>query len=443
MINPDRALSCGPSQLCTGEMVAEIDLVKLSVFLAASYAGGEIARLIRVSPILAYILIGALLGPPLANFVPIPDGVQLVGLLGVQLSVIDAGLSTELGELKKAARRGIAVAVLGVLFPIAGSCLVVCLTDYVEGNFATGTTLKTAFAVGSAIAPTSLGVTARLLAEAGELDSKLGQLISIAAVFDDVISLVLLSQVLAVARPDPTPWILVQPVVFSVVFIVGALIVAVVLPVIVRALYRTLKIPEWLFERVGLWTLMITAGTMTYLATLAKTSFLLAGYLTGVAFAQLPSEKAFTPWNRHVGIYIEWLARLFFAGTIGFVIPIKDLFSASSLAIGALLACVSVFGKLLCGIGMLPDAVDGVAVAVAMLGRGEFGFLIASQARAAGLLSERLYAATIWGVVVPTLLTPIIFEPVFKWRRRRKGLGENMSEVTSESASEPISEHED
>lgn len=35
---------------------------------------------------------------------------------------------------------------------------------------------------------------------------------------------------------------------------------------------------------------MSVATGATYLATLAQTSFLLAGYLTGVAFAEVPAD---------------------------------------------------------------------------------------------------------------------------------------------------------
>lgn len=86
-------------------------------------------------------------------------------------------------------------------------------------------------------------------------------------------------------------------------------------------------------------------------------------------------------------VHIEWLSMLFFAATIGFVIPLKDLFAASFLGIGALLATAAFLGTYV-WYWLLPHVVDGLAVGVAMLGRGEFGFLVASQARASGLLSE-------------------------------------------------------
>lgn len=401
-------------------MVNEEDLVRLAVFMGTTYAVGKLAENVKVSPVLAFVAVGALLGPPLANFIPAPDGVILSGLLGIQLSVVDAGLGTNLDDLRKSAIRALLVAVLGVLFPIAGSCLVIVSADLLQGTFQASKSLKTAFTVGAAIAPTSLGVTARLLAEVNELETPIGQLVSIAAVFDDVISLVLLAQVMAIVEDDPSVWSLIRPVVFSATFLIGSVTVALLLPRGVAFCFRLCRVPEQMFPMIGLWLLMSVIVGATYVSTLASTSFLLAGYSTGVAFAQIPRNIGKDPWKNHVEKYIDWLSIMFFAGTIGFVIPLTDLFSKSALGIGALLAVVAVFGKLFCGIGLLPKVVDGVSIGVAMLGRGEFGFLIASQARVYGLLDDRLYAATTWGVVVPTLLSPLIVGPVFKWRRKRQ-----------------------
>jgi len=115
-----------------------------------------------------------------------------------------------------------------------------------------------------------------------------------------------------------------------------------------------------------------------------------------------------------------WLARLFFAATIAFEIPLKQMFAGESIVLGLILGAIAVFGKVLCGVGTYPKLIqDGPAVGIAMLGRGEFGFLIASQAYAAGLLTMSQYASSVWGVLIPTLLTPVLFGPVFRYRERR------------------------
>lgn len=58
-----------------------------------------------------------------------------------------------------------------------------------------GARVSTGLAAGASLAPTSLGFSAQLLLEAGKLDTPPGRLICTAAVFDDVLSLVLLAEI--------------------------------------------------------------------------------------------------------------------------------------------------------------------------------------------------------------------------------------------------------
>lgn len=396
----------------------EFSLVKLSVFLSAAYILGHLFRLANTSPILGHILTGAILGPGLLSFAPIPAGLSLAGLLGIQLWVLDAGMCTNLSTLQRLAPRALLIAVLGILLPLGGAVGAISATHAIERSFEVNQTLRVGFAAGAALAPTSLGVTAALLAEHNELDSELGRLISIAAVFDDVISLVLLAEVQAAAAGTITAWRMLRPVVFSLVFIIGAGLAAYFLPRGLEAVLPRAPINEDAKWRLGLAFVFATAILATYAAVAASTSFLLAGYLVGVAFADASDRDFRKPWADHARVHVDWLVLLFFAATIGFVVPLRALFKPSALALGAVLAIIATVGKLLCGIGAR-NRTDAVAVGVAMLGRGEFGFLIAASARQSGLLSERIYCATIWGVLVPTLLTPVLFGFVFRWRGRK------------------------
>ena len=62
---------------------------------------------------------------------------------------------------------------------------------------------KSALAVGASLAPTSMGISLKVLQDGGVLGTPTGQLIIAAAVTDDVIALVLLSELEALR--DPTP----------------------------------------------------------------------------------------------------------------------------------------------------------------------------------------------------------------------------------------------
>lgn len=44
-----------------------------------------------------------------------------------------------------------------------------------------------------------------------------------------------------------------------------------------------------------------------------------------------------------------------------------------------------------------------------MVGRGELGFVLATESLEAGMLEQRAYCATVWAIVLATLLGPIAF----------------------------------
>lgn len=386
----------------------EDKLISLSVFLGLLCLSTHATRALKQSPFIPWIVLGALLGPPLANFAPGVEGLKLAGFLGVTLSIAQAGLSTRLSQIRSCAPRAAVVALLGVIFPIGGACLVMLLFEH--------SSVKTAFAAGAAIAPTSLGVTAALLADVGELRTDIGVLISVAAIFDDVISLILLAELEQLAHI--TAWTMIQPILFSVLFItVSVLVTAFLFPWLFARFSAFFT--QARYTRPAFYAFLIASISMMYAASRAHTSTLLAAYVAGVAFADCTHVQA--AWTAIVQPSIAGLDALFFAATIGFEIPpLRELFDREAVTLGALLTIVSIAGKGACAAGMWPSWWrDGLPVAVAMLGRGEFGFLIAAQAKAEGFLNKTEYAAVTWAVMVPTLLGPILFRPAFNMRQKK------------------------
>lgn len=399
----------------------ETSLVRLSTFYGLVHTAGALCRLMSLSPLLGHVAAGAVLGPPLAKLAPSPDGLSLAGLAGVWLSVIDAGLTTDAAAAAAAAPRAVAIAVAGIAGPAAGAAAVVyaraALSPALDPS--ASTTARAAAAAGAALAPTSLGVVAHLLAEHEELGTTLGRLVALAAVVDDLLSLVLLAQVIALARGSAGPWPIARPAVLAAAFVVGLLLLAAALPVALRVAGRAVC-PPWR-PRAGLALMLAAATALTWAAAVADTSFLLAAYLTGIAFSSVREAgwSVVEPWGRSVAPLIPALLRLFFAATIGFSIDLGALLSRPAVAIGAALGFVGVFGKVLCGVCAPNPRQDGLAVGVAMLGRGEFGFLIATEARRLRLLDQDLYGAVIWGVLIPTVVAPLAFGPIYRFRKRK------------------------
>ena len=59
------------------------DIYYSVVYLACIYVAGQIAsKLLRMPPLVGEIIAGILLGPPLADFVPLPEAWVLLGEIG-------------------------------------------------------------------------------------------------------------------------------------------------------------------------------------------------------------------------------------------------------------------------------------------------------------------------------------------------------------------------
>ena len=95
-------------------------------------------------------------------------------------------MSVDLVQVKKVGIRSFLAASTGVLFPVVFTVL--CFSMW-------GKSLQMGLAAGAALAPTSLGFSAKLLTEVNQLSTPIGQMICAAAVIDDVLALCLLSEI--------------------------------------------------------------------------------------------------------------------------------------------------------------------------------------------------------------------------------------------------------
>ena len=121
--------------------------------------------------------------------------------------MVESGLQVDSTALLPLLPRATAAAATGVALPVLFT-LAIVLTF--------GGTVTAGLAAGAAIAPTSLGFTSQLLADAHLLDTQLGRLIAAAAVLDDVMSLVLLAEVQALEAAHVGAWAVAAPIVASV-----------------------------------------------------------------------------------------------------------------------------------------------------------------------------------------------------------------------------------
>jgi Kef-type K+ transport system membrane component KefB len=404
------------------------DVISLLIFLCLVWLAGRAAVRVSLPSLVGELVVGALLGPPLADFVPQPAAVALAGQcvvlemsgekapltnlpcvrrLGLILLVVESGLEVQLADVKQVGLRGICIAFAGSVF---GPFLVGI-------GIAKGVGLGNAeaLAVGASLSPTSMGVSVFLFKEARIMNTPLAQLIMSAAVTDDIIGLVLLSEIAALRTPSAAAFVV--PVVSAVAFFVGCGAAAFLL--LPRMLAKLLPfIPAAHVETAILGLLGLLVVGLAAALDAGRASYLLGCFLAGLSFASLHSVHGL--WAKQVKRVQSWLLRLFFAATVGFVIPIRHFWTGHVWALALALWCGTTAAKALTGVFAKPQSSVGfLLVSCAMSVRGEFAFLVANTAFSDGSLGEQTHASVMLAIVISLIVGPASLRSVLLWRRRR------------------------
>jgi hypothetical protein len=169
-----------------------ITIVTQASFLLLLNIAGYVINHALYCGLLGQILLGIAFGAPGGNL--LTENAQSIavqfGYLGLILLVYEGGLSVPLGAQKANIGISLAVALVGIVTPIALSFVLQPLLH--------ATPLQ-AFAAGAALCSTSLGTTFTLLEASGLTTTRIGSVLSTAAMTDDVVGLVMI-QIIANLR---------------------------------------------------------------------------------------------------------------------------------------------------------------------------------------------------------------------------------------------------
>jgi len=400
-------------------------LYVLLVLLLVTRLCGELAERLRQPALVGELVAGIALGlvasryhdalPVLAG---LPDNEVFNGLtdLAIFFLMLLAGIELRPSELAEASGRAVAVALGGMAVPLLlGFGLGWWFLPDSPYKLAQSLFLATALAI------TAVPVSVKVLMDLGQLKTPLGQTVVSAAVFDDVLSLMLLAILTAVIRtggfPDASAvLLLVGKVVlfFLVAWVAGRYL----LPRLGRLVKKTLA------EEFAMSALLIAALGYALLAEALGMHFILGAFLAGLFFVRrtIDPEVYSSIRSSLSAITMGFFAPLFFA-SIGLHL---DVSAATEIPVFVtLLVLAAFFGKLL-GAGLPAWATgfaprDAAAIGAAMSARGAVELIVAGIALQAGLFQHpeppppvvaQLFSAVVIMALVTTLATPIVLRPL-------------------------------
>ena len=166
----------------------------LVVMLGAAKLGGALAQRVGQPAVLGELVGGVIVGESGFHLVSTRyETIHMLSELGVFVLLLAIGLETDLRKLVRVGATSTVVALVGVVLPLGlgyVACRLLGLTDLV------------AIMAGATLTATSVGITARVLADLGRLGDVEGQIILGAAVLDDILGLVILTVVSGLARGE-------------------------------------------------------------------------------------------------------------------------------------------------------------------------------------------------------------------------------------------------
>lgn len=317
--------------------------------------------------------------------------------LGIIILLFEIGLESDLKELLRVGSQATIVALVGVVVPFLFGTIGLV-------SFFSVPIVPAIFA-GAALTATSIGITAKVLSELGQLQSKEGQIIIGAAVMDDILGILILAVVTSLAKTGNVELsYLVYLVMSAAIFLIGAVWLGRFLnPLFVLIVNQMqtrgqLSIPA-----------LIIAFVLADIASLIHLEAILGAFAAGLILAETEKREVLMEQIKPIA---DMLVPIFFV-VIGARTDLSVLnpFVAEnhrSLIIAAFLIVVAVLGKVVTGFSVLGQSgVNRWAIGVGMIPRGEVGLVFAAVGSASGVLPQSLNVAIIVMVILTTFLAPL------------------------------------
>jgi Kef-type K+ transport system membrane component KefB/mannitol/fructose-specific phosphotransferase system IIA component (Ntr-type) len=263
---------------------------------------------------------------------------------------------------------------------------------------------------------TSVGITARILSDHKKMDSPEGVTILAAAVFDDVLGIIMLAVVLGIVAlvSGHSGGGLSVPVILGIAgkafgIWLGFTALGLMFSKRIAAFLKIFR-HSFDFSVLALGIALILAG----LFEKQGLAMIIGAYIAGLSLSK--TDIAAVIQERIHGLY-EFFVPLFFA-VMGMMVNVGEIFSAPVLIFGAVYTLAAILSKIIgCGGPALLLGFNGkgaLRIGAGMVPRGEVALIIAGIGLASGAISNQLFSVIILMTLATTLAAPPLLNGVLK-----------------------------
>ncbi len=370
-------------------------LFDLLLMFAAAKVLGELFERVKQPAVIGEIMAGIVLGPYIFGLInPLQVETfhvyEVFAEVGVIILLFSIGLHIKVDDILKVGKTSSVVAILGVILPFFFGYLYTLTSDH--------TTVEALF-IGAAMVATSVGITARVFADLGILDSRVAKVMLAAAVIDDILALLVLAVVTGLGQGTISYvkiTLLTLEAAGFIIFltIIGKGLIPRLGPFL--GFFKSKNVPFSL-------ALLLCLG-LSAVASYIDLAAIVGAFMAGMVLAELNVEFRFS--SKFESLY-DFLVPFFFV-VMGTQVDLSVFTRFNLVGAALILTLFAILGKLIgCGLGAWDLGwKEASVVGVGMVPRGEVGMIVASIGLGMGVISTDLYSIVIFMVIATTILTP-------------------------------------
>lgn len=383
-------------------------LLWVAIIVASTKGLGLFVRRFGLPEVVGCLVAGIILGPSCLGIIQMTGQngtfLEFTAEFGVIFLMFDAGLTTDMEEMKKNLGASFVVALLGVAVPLFFGTVTYGL--FYHENLLTHKGIVESIFYGVVLTATSVSITVQTLKELGHLGGKVGTTILGAAVIDDILGIIILTIATSLKGSETSLSQVIINILLYFVMICGFM-------------YMINLMEPYISKFAGLRRTALFAFAFAFFLSYLSEEFFGITDITGAYFAGLMlCQSNMEPYisTRASNITNMFFGSIFFA-CVGIKVVLADM-SIKVLTFAVIFTIVAVLTKLLgCGFGAIITKFkpkEALQIGVGMISRGEVALIVAEKGRQAGMISDNMFAPIILVVIITTLITPILLKIVFK-----------------------------
>ncbi len=371
--------------------------------------------------------------------------IYFLASFGALLLLFSIGLESDIHEMKKVGVNALVVALIGVVLPFL-------IGVYVVGPIFFGSESTNAkLFLGAALVATSVGITASVFRSLKIIRTRAAQTVLGAAVIDDILGLIVLAVVAALATGGTVTALSVGAIFLkSFGFMAAAIILGSVFAKVISKVLCKINTGSgmkmalavcfalffgYLAELVGLEAIIGAFAAGLLLDKVHFKSFDDSEIVLDLTKAEYENDSDRKTVDilveKHRETHVEDLVNtlglifipVFFVYT-GMQIDFASLLQPKLYVISVIIASLAIFGKFVAGLAAKGTREEKFLVGMSMVPRGEVGLIFAATGKALGVLNDEIFSVIVLVVIITTFIAPPVIKKFATTLNRRERINE-------------------